>query len=143
MPLEIFIKYFDPAMPKLEKIEVGDWIDLRNKKREVLFSGKAILIPLGVAMKLPSGYEAIIAPRSSTFKHWGAIQTNSLGIVDESYSGDDDEWQWTAYPTKDSVIEPYSRICQFRIQLKQPPISFIEVSSLGASRGGFGSTGIT
>jgi dUTP pyrophosphatase len=142
MSLEILIKYFDPNMPKLSKIDVGDWVDLRNKNREVLLTGVAMLISLGIAMKLPPGYEAIIAPRSSTFKTWGAIQTNSLGIVDESYCGDEDEWKWTAYPTRDSVIEPYSRICQFRIQLKQPDLVFKEVFELGKSRGGFGSTGI-
>ena len=140
--MEILIKYFVPEMPKIEKIEQGDWIDLRNAYEEVLLKDCPTLISLGVAIKLPDGYEAIIVPRSSTFKNWGIIQTNGIGIVDESYCGDTDEWKMAVYPMRNEIIEPFQRICQFRIQLKQPEISFTEVYALEAkSRGGFGSTG--
>jgi len=140
--MEILIKYFVPEMPKIEKIEIGNWIDLRNSKEEILLVGTYQLISLGIAMKLPENYEAVVAPRSSTFKNWGIIQTNGLGVIDESYCGNEDEWKMPVYPTRDGIIEPFQRICQFRIQLKQPEISFTEVYALEAkSRGGFGSTG--
>ena len=142
MSIKIIIKYFDSNMPKIEKIEIGNWIDLRCSHDVVLTKGNSLIIRLGVAMKLPKGYEAIIAPRSSSFKNWGCLQVNGLGIIDESYSGDTDEWLWAVYATRDSIIERYSRVCQFRIQEKQPNIVFKEVLSLGISRGGFGSTGI-
>jgi dUTP pyrophosphatase len=140
--LEILIKYFDPNMPRIEKLEIGNWIDLRSRDEVFLKSGIYSMVDLGVAMKLPEGYEAIIAPRSSSFKNWGALQVNGLGIIDEKYCGDDDVWKWAVYPTRDCLIEKYSRVCQFRIQEKQPEIVFSEVFALGLSRGGFGSTGI-
>lgn len=131
-------------MPKIQKLEIGDWFDLRNSEREVLLGGRATRIPLGIAMKLPPGFEAIIAPRSSSFKNWGVLQTNSPGVVDETFCGNDDEWQWSVYPTRDVMIEPYQRICQFRIQEKQPDIVFTEVSNLKSpNRNGFGSSGTT
>jgi len=142
MTLEILVKYFDPGMPKIEKLNIGVWIDLRNSQETTLIAGKSVLIPLGVAMKLPENYEAIIAPRSSSFKNWGGLQVNGIGIIDESYSGDTDQWFWAVYATRDAFIEKYSRVCQFRIQLKQPSVIFTQVESLGTSRGGFGNTGI-
>ena len=141
MALEILVKYFNPDMPKLQKTSIGDWIDLRASKKFVLEPGMHVLIPLGVAIKLPPGYEAILAPRSSSFKNWGVIQANSIGIVDESYCGDEDEWKWSVYCMKHSAIGIFERVCQFRIQKKQPDVFFTEVTELGKSRGGFGSTG--
>lgn len=141
-PLQIKIKYHDPNMPKLEKIVQGDWIDLRVTEDIELKAGEYKLISLGIGMKLPKGYEVVIVPRSSTFKTWGVLQTNSFGVVDNSYSGNDDIYHFPAYATRDTKIEKYSRICQFRIQRIMPKVEFAEVENLDEkSRGGFGSTG--
>lgn len=142
MSKEIEIKYFDPDMPKLEKIEKGDWIDLYCAEEVVMRQGVFKLIPLGVAMKLPEGYEAIVAPRSSTYKKYGIIQANSIGVIDNSYCGDEDQWMFPAIAlAADARIPKYERICQFRIQEKQTEIEFKEVRALGnENRGGFGST---
>lgn len=139
----IRIKYFHPEMEKLTYIDgKSDWIDLRCAQRTELKAGEFKLIPLGVAMALPAGYEAHIAPRSSTFKKWGILQANSVGVVDGSYCGDNDQWMMPAYATRDTVIEFGDRICQFRIMANQPKIDFCEVERLeGSDRGGFGSTG--
>ena len=143
MVKEIKIKYLDNEMPKLEYIDgKSDWIDLRAAKTIELKEGEFMLIPLGVAMRIPDGYEAHIVPRSSTFKHFGIIQTNHMGVIDQSYSGDNDQWMMPVYATRDTKIEKYERICQFRIMENQPVILFNEVSHLdGKDRGGFGSTG--
>ena len=139
----IRIKYFTDKINKIEKIEKGDWIDLRSSEDIIMKTGEFKLIPLGVAMQLPEGYEAHIVPRSSTFKNFGIIQTNHCGIVDESYCGDNDQWYFPAYALKDTVIKQNDRICQFRIVKKQPTIDFIEVTKLdNEDRGGIGSTGI-
>lgn len=128
---------------KIEQSDIGDWIDLRAAKDVELKTGEYRLIPLGVSIKLPRGYEALIAPRSSTFKHYGIIQTNSIGIIDGSYCGDNDEWMMPVYATKDTIIRKNDRICQFRILKNQPKVYFDEVKTLGKkSRGGFGSTGV-
>lgn len=139
----IQIKYFHPEMERLTYIDgKSDWIDLRCARRTELKAGQFALIPLGVAMALPRGYEAHLVPRSSTFKNWGILQTNSMGVIDESYCGDGDEWKMPVYATRDTVIEAGDRICQFRIMAHQPPITFAEVEHLeGEDRGGFGSTG--
>ena len=121
----------------------SDWIDLRCAKETVLKKGEMKLIPLGVAMKLPEGYEAHVVPRSSAFRNFGILQANSFGIVDESYAGDDDEWHFPAYAVRDTVIHVNDRICQFRIVEHQPTIRFQEVEHLdGENRGGFGTTGV-
>ena len=139
----IEVKYFCKDIDRIEKISNGDWIDLRSAKDVELKKGDFKLIPLGVGMVLPEGYEAHVAPRSSTFKHYGIIQTNSLGIIDNSYSGDNDQWMMPVYATRDTVIHKNERICQFRIMQIQPVISFEEVEHLNdVDRGGFGSTGI-
>lgn len=139
----IEIKYFCKDIDRIEKISNGDWIDLRSAKDVELKKGDFKLIPLGIGMILPEGYEAHVAPRSSTFKHYGIIQTNSLGIIDNSYSGDNDQWMMPVYATRDTVIHKNERICQFRIMQIQPVISFEEVEHLNdVDRGGFGSTGI-
>lgn len=140
--LNMDIVYHNPNMPKLEKIDKGDWIDLRASVGGAFKKGDFALIDLGVSMRLPDGYEAHIAPRSSTFKHWGIIQTNSIGVIDNSFSGTNDVWKMPCYFTRDTVIEPNDRICQFRIIKKMEPVSFTEVTELNSTdRGGFGSTG--
>ena len=143
MTKTIRIKYFHPELERLDYIDgKSDWIDLRCAQRTELKAGEFKLIPLGVAMQLPRGYEAHIAPRSSTFKKWGILQVNSVGVVDESYCGDGDEWKMPVYATRDTVLEFGDRICQFRILEHQPRIVFAEVDRLESQdRGGFGSTG--
>ena len=167
--MEIKIKYFNQDYPRLEKIRQGDWIDLRvdsikewksgrfiltDKDKEKLTSllrlksvveykkGDIIKFGLGVSMELPKGYEAEIRPRSSTFKNYGLIQTNSVGTIDNLYNGNNDEWQIEFIAMRDGEIERFDRICQFRIWENQPSFNFKEVESLGnENRGGYGSTG--
>ena len=140
---DIRIKYFDNDIDKITKIDKGDWIDLRAAKTVKFKKGEFRLIPLGVGMILPKGYEAHIVPRSSTYKNFKIIQTNHFGVVDESYNGDNDQWMFPAYALEDTVIKKNERICQFRIMRKQPDINFITVDKLNdESRGGFGSTGV-
>ena len=140
--MKIRIKYLNDSIPHLEKTEIGDWIDLRSAEDVELKKGENKLIHLGVAMELPKGYEAHIVPRSSTFKKWGIIQTNHIGIIDESYKGDNDWWLFSALATRDAKIEKGDRICQFRIEKKMPKIKFETVEILGnKNRNGFGSTG--
>lgn len=137
----IKIKYLRDIQ-KIEKISVGDWIDLRAAEDITMKSGEFKMIPLGVAMELPKGYEALVAPRSSTFKKYGVILANSIGIIDETYKGDNDEWNFLAYAVRDTEIKKNERICQFRIIEHQPAINLIEVETLGnPDRGGIGSTG--
>ena len=139
----ITIKYFTDKIEKLTYIDgKSDWIDLRAAEDVALKAGEFKLIPLGVAMKLPQGYEAHVVPRSSTFKNFGIIQTNHCGIIDESYCGDYDQWYFPAYALRDSEIHVNDRICQFRIMEHQPELVFEEPEILGhADRGGHGSTG--
>lgn len=139
----IKIKYFDKDIDKLEYIDgKSDWIDLRASEEVELKQGDFKLIPLGVAMELPNGYEAHIAPRSSTYKNFGIIQANSVGVVDQSYCGDNDMWKFPAIAMRDTIIHKNDRICQFRIMRNQPEIVFKEVEKLvGKDRGGFGTTG--
>ncbi len=139
----IQIKYFTDKIEKLTYIDgKSDWIDLRAAKDMELKAGEYAMIPLGVAMKLPEGYEAHIVPRSSTYKNYGLIQTNHMGVVDESYCGDNDQWHMPVYALRDTVIHVNDRVCQFRIMEHQPQIHFDEVEALDApDRGGFGSTG--
>lgn len=142
MGLPLRIKYFDKSIEKLKKTEKGDWIDLRSAIDISLKKGDFALIPLGVGMVLPDGYEAHIVPRSSTFKNWKIIQTNSVGIIDNSYSGENDQWMMPVYATEDTEIKKNDRICQFRILKKMPALEIQEVEHLNdVSRGGFGSTG--
>lgn len=141
--MEIFIRYFDPELIRLETIRKGDWIDLRCAEDIEMKRGDFRLIPLGVAMHLPIGCEAHIVPRSSTYKNFKIIQANGIGIVDESYCGDNDQWFFPAIAMEDTVIHKNDRICQFRIMEHQPQIRFTETESLGGpDRGGFGSTGV-
>lgn len=138
----IKIKYFDKGIDKIEKFSNGDWIDLRSAETVELKKGEFRLIPLGVGMKLPNGYEANIVPRSSTYKNFKILQTNSFAVIDNSYSGDADEWKLPIIAMEDTVINKNDRICQFRINKIQPEIEFEEVEHLDeVSRGGIGSTG--
>ncbi|MCD7864587.1 MAG: dUTP diphosphatase [Clostridiales bacterium] len=140
---KIKIKYFSDKITRLEYIDgKSDWIDLRASETVALKAGEFRLIPLGVSMELPQGYEAHLVPRSSTFKNYGILQTNSCGIIDCSYCGDEDMWRMPVYATRDTVIHENDRICQFRIMKNQPELVFDEVFSLdNENRGGFGSTG--
>ena len=144
MNQEIHIKYFNDQLERLRYIGgKSDWIDLRAAEDVRMKAGEFRLIPLGVAMQLPKGYEALIAPRSSTFKNFGLIQTNHVGVVDESYCGDNDQWYFPAYATRDTEVHFNDRICQFRIVAHQPTVRFVEEQSLsGLNRGGFGTTGV-
>lgn len=139
----IKIKYFSDEIEKLTYIEgKSDWIDLRAAQEIELKAGEFRLIPLGIAMELPKGYEAHVIPRSSTFKNFGILQANSMGLIDESYCGDNDQWFFPALAMRDTVIHVNDRICQFRIMEHQPQLCFEETKELtGKDRGGFGSTG--
>lgn len=141
-PRRVKVKYLAEDGNTVMKIKEGDWIDLRSAEDVCMQAGEFKLIRLGVAMKLPHGYEAHIVPRSSTFMKYHVLQTNSMGVIDNAYSGDLDEWKFPAYATEDTHIPAGDRICQFRIVRKQPELKFKTVKMLGGkSRGGFGSTG--
>ncbi len=139
----IKIKYFTDKIEKLTYIDgKSDWIDLRAAEDVDLRKGEFKLIPLGVAMELPVGYEAHVVPRSSTFKNFGIIQTNHQGVIDSSYCGDNDQWFMPVYAVRDTQIHVNDRICQFRIMENQPKLVFDEVKSFNnKDRGGHGSTG--
>ena len=140
--MKLQIKYHNEEIGKIKKIDKGDWIDLRAAEKVELKQGEFAMISLGISVKMPDGWEAYIAPRSSTFKTWGIIQTNSIGIVDNSYSGNNDIWKMPVYATRDTVINVNDRICQFRIMPKMPTFDIEIVTNLeGPDRGGFGSTG--
>ena len=148
--MKIKIKYFDNAK-ELNMIEKGNWCDLYANKDMFIPEGEKMMIPLGVAMQLPEGYEAHVVPRSSTFKTWGIIQTNHIGIIDNSYCGDNDQWFYPAYCLEPknfidnqygTLIKKGDKIAQFRIIEVQPKLEFEKVELLGnKDRGGFGSTG--
>lgn len=139
--MKIKIKYFNDVT-HLTQMVIGDYIDLRASEDVEMKAGEFKLIPLGVAMELPEGYEANIIPRSSTFKNFSIIQANSMGEIDHSYCGDNDQWMFPAIAMRDTVIHKNDRICQFRINKIQPTIEFEVVEHLGnRDRGGFGSSG--
>ena len=152
--MKIRIKYFEEAT-KLKKIAKGNWIDVYANKDIFVKVNERAMIPLGFALELPRGWEAHLAPRSSTFKTWGIIQTNSVGVVDDTYIGDNDQWHMPVYclegkgteiidgeEIKGTWIRKGDKIAQFRIMEVMPEIEFDEVESFGNSdRGGFGSTG--
>ena len=140
---KIKIKYFDKEIDKLEKFSYGDLIDLRSAETVEMKAGEYRLIKLGVGMKLPNGFKANVYPRSSTYKNFGIILANSVGQIDNSYSGETDEWHFPAIALRDTVIHKNDRICQFEIQKVQPEIEFEEVENLDdVSRGGIGSSGV-
>ena len=140
---KIRIKYFTDKIDRLTYIGgKSDWIDLRCAENIQMKAGEFRLLPLGVAMELPEGYEAHVVPRSSTFKSFGIIQTNHMGIIDETYCGDNDQWFMPAYALRDTEIHVNDRICQFRILEHQSRLVFEETEKLGnTDRGGHGSTG--
>ena len=139
MAKKIYIKYHDNGIERCKKINVGDWIDLRAAETVALSRFEYAEISLGISIRLPRGYEAHIVPRSSTYKKWGIIQSNSMGVIDNSYSGDQDIWKFPAIALRDTVIEKNDRICQFRIMKKMPKVRFIErLFLIGKNRGGFG-----
>lgn len=156
--LEVNIKYFDDTMPKLNKYDNGDWIDLRVRDVSMICGNgewieekfykyskfSYLKIYLGVAMALPEGFEAHVLPRSSLFKNTSLILTNSMGIIDNSYCGKDDEWIFPAYSLEEGLIEKHQRIAQFRIERTMVTnfggIIFYESELSDKSRGGFGST---
>lgn len=164
------------CMPSI--IDKGEWIDLKCAEDIELMAPQSgtlkevtnehgvtsrvrnvelpvTYIPLGVAMQLPEGYEAVILPRSSTPKKFGIIMACSEGVVDNTYCGNNDEWKFPALAIRATSIEKFTRICQFRIQLSQKAtfwqkikwlfssgIELVEVNNLNSTdRGGFGSTG--
>ncbi len=138
----IKVKYMD-GMEELENIEQGDWVDLRVAKSFSIKQWDSGILPLGVAMKLPKGYEALVVPRSSTFKRYGLLMANSVGVIDESYCGNGDFWGFPFFATRDVEIIKNTRIAQFRIFRHQTPLTFDKVERLDCkSRGGFGSTGV-
>lgn len=171
--MEIKVLYHDEKMPVLKTVNGGDWIDLRvsdvkgkhahpyedwlydglsDRNKSVIIEGEdafvycagdVLMLNLGISMKLPEGFEGHLAPRSSTFKNWGFLQTNSVGVIDNSYCGNKDVWCMPVYCTRAGVISRHSRVCQFRIVEKMKHVDIISVSDLGdKSRGGFGSTGV-
>lgn len=126
-----------------ECIENGDWIDLRAAEDVAMKKGDFKNISLGVSMELPEGYEAHLLPRSSTFKNFGIILANGMGIIDNSYCGTNDIWGFPAIAMRDTEISIGDRIAQFKIVEKQAKPKFVKVEELsGENRGGFGSTGI-
>ena len=138
----IKIKYFNPDIEQIQKISVGDWIDLRSAEDVTLSKGEYKLLRLGVGMILPDGYEAHVLPRSSTPSKFGIILANSMGVIDNSYSGDEDEWRFPAVALWDTEIKKGDRIAQFRIVKNQPILTLKTVVHLNdISRGGIGSTG--
>lgn len=140
--VQIKIKYLDDSIKRLTYVEgKSDWIDLAAAETVTLKQGEFKLIHLGVAMELPEGYEAHIAPRSSTYKNFKILQTNSVGVVDRSYCGPNDWWKMAVYATEDTTINKGDRIAQFRIIENQPKLTFVESELTGKDRGGFGSTG--
>ena len=139
--MKILVRYHDGAVP-LTILPQGDWIDLCAAETVTMHAGEFRIISLGVSMQLPEGYEAHIVPRSSTFRRWGILQANSIGVIDNSFCGTNDEWKLPVYATRDTVIEKGDRICQFRVMRKMDKPELVTVEHLdNASRGGFGSTG--
>lgn len=178
MKLKIKIKRFknekgEPLVSFPKIIKKGDWVDLMAAKECILEAPQAgtlkgseakhrdvvsdvSYIPLGVAIKLPEGYEAIMASRSSAPKKMGIMMANGIGVMDQSYCGDDDQWHFPAVTLRKTSIAQNTRLCQFRIQLSQKAtlwqrikwlfvsgIELEEVQALGnENREGLGSTGI-
>ena len=138
----IDIQYKSPSSKRLTIEKKGNWIDLYADANYFIKAGAHVLVDLGVAMKLPEGFEAYIVPRSSTYKKWHIIQANHIGVVDNSYCGPNDWWKMSVLAMEDTEIKKGEKICQFRITRIQPNVVFNEVEQLtGEDRGGFGSTG--
>lgn len=146
------IRYTSDKIKRIEQIKIGDMIDLRSAEDVFIKEGESYMISLGVAMQLPKGYFAEIVPRSSLFNNFGLVMVNSIGVIDESYCGNNDVWRFQALcvegkqfknGVKGTQVSINDRLCQFRIVEKMPELDFIEVDDLGnENRGGIGSTGI-
>lgn len=145
--MKIKIKYLQDAT-RMNKITKGNWIDVYAYQDTFVPEGERAMINLGFALELPKGWEGHLAPRSSTFKTWGVIQTNSVGVVDDTYIGDNDIWHMPVYCLQakhdnGTWIKKGDKIGQFRIMEVMPEIEFEEVESFGnQDRGGFGTTGV-
>ena len=147
MFLTLDVKYFDEGEGLVTPLQYiqgkSDWIDLRSAKTLYIPKDTFSMIPLGVGIKLPAGFEAHVVPRSSLFKNYKLIQTNSFGVIDNTYCGDNDEWMMPVYAMEETIVNFNDRICQFRIMENQPQLEFRTVEHLdGNDRGGFGSTGV-
>lgn len=141
--MQLKIKYLVPGLEKIKFVKGSNWIDLRCAEETIMFKGDYKLIRLGISVQLPYNYEAYIVPRSSTYKNFGLIQANHFGVVDYTYSGNNDEWFFSCIAMQNTIINKNDRICQFRIAKKQPLFDIIEVDNLeNNDRGGIGSTGI-
>ena len=139
----IKILYHTDFDEPIKSIDKGDWIDLKSARDYTYKKGDFFIVNLGISMELPKGYEALLLPRSSTFKKYGVLLVNSVGCIDNSYCGNDDVWMFPAYALRDGIIHKNDRIAQFRILKNQPTIEFETVTNLdNESRGGFGSTGV-
>ena len=140
--MQLKVKYHYDNLTRIEKFDQGDWMDLRNAEEVVMKKGDFMYIPLGISVEMPVGYEAHIVPRSSTYKRYGIIQANHMGVVDNDYNGDEDRWYMPAIAMRDTTIPVDNRICQFRLIRNQEPLELVEVETLGNyERGGLGSTG--
>lgn len=140
--MQLHINYFNEDQPKLVQHEKGDWIDIPSPNAYSYKAGDTVFVKFGFSIKLPNNHEAHIVPRSSTFKNYGLLLTNSTGIIDNSYCGDNDEWCAMFYATRDGEIKIGERLVQFRLFRNQPKLEILEVDSTGDSdRGGYGSTG--
>lgn len=137
------IKYKgDSTGMKLRKLPQGDCIDLYTHNSVSYKKGDTVVVDFGVAMVLPNGYEAHIYPRSSTFEKYGLLLTNSVGIIDNAYHGDEDWWCGKFYATRDGEVLQGDRVAQFRLVKSMQPVMFDEQHQLGLdSRGGYGTTG--
>lgn len=141
--IEAYIKYHDPALLPVTAQHESEWFDLRCAEDADMTKGEYRLLSLGVTIKIPDGYEIIIAPRSSTYKQFGIILANSIGVIDNAYGNDEaDILRFPAIAMRDTHISKNDRICQFRFQRVQPKVQLLEVNHIsGIARGGVGSTG--
>lgn len=140
----INVKPLVEGLKPLEQANFAEWIDLRSAETVELEAGEYHRIRLGVAIELPPCCEAIVASRSSTFEKWGIIPVNGIGVIDNKYKGENDEWQFPVIAMRKTKIHKNDRICQFRVQIQQGEIKLEYVDTLGneENRGGFGSTGV-
>lgn len=152
--MKLKIRYIDENLTKMQKIEKGDLIDLRASKISIngeakefpcsYKAGDVIFIKLGFAMEMPKGYKANVYPRSSTFKNYGLILTNSVGQIDNAYNGNNDEWCGMFACLKDGEMNYDDRILQFevvRTTMDDVEFEFVEELESKVDRGGYGSTG--
>lgn len=138
----LFIRYTDKNIKKLEQLDKGDWIDLPVHTDYTYKKGDTVTVSFEFAINLPEGMEAHILPRSSTFQNYGLLLTNSMGVIDNSYCGNNDIWKAKFYATKDGKINAGERVAQFRLMNNQHRVMWLEVDDLGTEdRGGYGSTG--